>query len=297
MIALLAWFEAHKKQVALGAIAALAVIFLAMIIVQRQAQKEQSASQALSDVRLPFSSAVAPPAGTAAALAKVADEHRGTKAAARALLLSAGVMFSDAKAPADYAEAQKQFTRVTQEYPESPWQAQAHLGIAAALAAQGKTADATNKYEEINRRFATSPIIDESRLALARLYEGSHPEQAFKLYEELLKGNPQSILAMEANMRQDEMMKLHTNLVALKQALNPPPAPITPPPPIQINPATNRVTTAVSNAVNQLATNVQRVTMMTNSPGATSPVQIQLKPVNTATPSPGAANPAPPTTK
>ena len=288
MIGLLAWLEVHKKHVAIGAGAFLVVILLAMIFIQQAAQKEKSASESLSDVRVPFSSAVAPPPGTVEALSKVAGEHAGTKAAARALLIGAGILFAEAKSPADYVEAQKRFTRVTQEYPESPWQPQAHLGIAAALAAQGKTAEAIAKYEEVNRRYASSPIIDEARLALARLYEVSKPEDAFKLYEDLTKGNPNSVLSMEANMRQDALLKAHPELAKLREPLNPP---VTPVPPaaqqIQITPSANRA--AVSNAANRATTNMQRVTL-TNRPGTSQSVPIKLSP----TPTPGAANPTPP---
>ena len=76
------------------------------------------------------------------------------------------------------------------DYPDSPWNAQAALGVASSLKAQGKTAEATTKYEDITKRFASSPIIDEAKLSLARLYEGSKAEEAFKLYDDLMKGNP-----------------------------------------------------------------------------------------------------------
>jgi tetratricopeptide (TPR) repeat protein len=285
MIGLLAWFETNKKQVAIGAFVVLVAICLGFIFVQQQTRKELTASEALSDVRGLFSPAASTPAGTVEALSKVASEHAGTKAAARAILISAGLLYSEAKSAADYAEAEKRFARVTQEYPDSAWMAQAHLGIAASLAAQGKTAEATAKYEEVNRRFAAAPIFDQSRLALARLYETSKPEEAIKLYDELTKANPNtpsSVVAMEAAMREDILLKARPELAKVKAALNPPPMP--PPsattPPIQITPMTNRAVTAMTGAPIRMTTNVQRLTM-TNRPAA-SP-----------TPSPGAANPAP----
>jgi tetratricopeptide (TPR) repeat protein len=288
MIGLLAWLEVHKKQVAIGAIAVLVFVFLAVIIAQHQARKELSASEALSDVRGLFSAAASTPAGTAESLSKVASEHGGTKAAARALVISAGLLFSEAKSAADYAEVEKRFRQVTQDYPESAWLAQAHLGIAAALAAQGKTAEATAKYEEINRRFASAPIFDQSRLALARLYEASKPEEAFKLYDELTKaqqGMPGSVTAMEAAMRQDDLLKARPELAKLKAALNPPPAATTPP--VQIMPMTNAASQAMTN-LQRLTSNLPRMTI-TNRPGTSSPAQIKVNP----TPSPGAANPPP----
>jgi tetratricopeptide (TPR) repeat protein len=283
MIGLLAWFEVHKKQVAIGGVGVLVAVFLAVIVVQHQTRKELSASEALSDVRGLFSPAASTPAGTIEALSKVASEHGGTKAAARALLISAGLLFSEAKSAADYAEAQKRFTQVTQEYPEGAWLAQAHLGIAAALAAQGKTNEAITKYEEINRRYASAPIFDQSRLALAKLYEASKPEEALKIYDELTKpnqGNPNSVVSMEAAMREDDLLKARPELAKLKASLNPPPAPpMAATPPIQLTPMTNRVASAM--------TNVQRM-MTTNRTGAGQPPQIKVGP----TPSPGAANPA-----
>ena len=141
VISMMAWLEVHKKRLAIGAGIALVVICGAMLVAQQQAEKERAASAALSDVRLPFSPSAATPPGTAEALAKVASEHKGSQAAARALLLSAGVLFSEAKSPADFAAAEKRFAEVSAEYPTSPWNAQAALGVAASLKAQGKTAE------------------------------------------------------------------------------------------------------------------------------------------------------------
>jgi len=291
MIGLLAWFEVHKKQVAIGAAAVLVVVFLGVIVVQHQARKELSASEALSDVRGLLSPGASTPAGTAEALSTVASEHGGTKAAARALLVSAGLLFSEAKSATDYAEAEKRFKQLTQEYPESAWVPQAHVGIAASLAAQGKAAEATTKYEEINRRFASAPIFDQSRLALARLYETSKPEEAIKLYDELTKANPgapNSVIAMEAAMREDDLLKARPELAKVKAALNPPPAPLPSAvtPPVQITPMTNTASHVMTN-VQRMMTNLPRM-MITNRPATNQP-PIKLNP----TPSPGAANPAP----
>lgn len=264
VINLMAWFEVHKKRILIGVSTASVLIFLGLVIAQRAAEKEFNASAELSEVRLPFSSAAAAPSGTADLLAKVAADNRGSQAAARALLLSAGVLFADAKTPADYTAAEKRFAQVIQEYPDSPWTAQASLGVAASLRAQGNAAAALAKYEDITKRFGSSPIIDEARLALARLYEKDKPEDAFKLYEDVMKGNPNSVLTMEATMRQDDLMDAKPELKKLKeaaiQAMNPTPAP------------------------NQQV----KITPVTNSAGGTTskPVEIKLTPSAT----PGAAN-------
>src|SRR5881394_1026659 len=115
VVGFLAWVEVNKKRIIIGTVAGLVFLLLAFLFIQHQAQKEDLASQALSDVRIPFSAAVAPAPGTADALLKVAEDHKGTKAASRALLLSAGLMFAE-QTPNGYTEAQKRFSRVLQEY-------------------------------------------------------------------------------------------------------------------------------------------------------------------------------------
>ena len=293
LVGFLAWVEVNKKRLMIGGGVAIVVIVAAVVFIQQQSQREYSASEALSNVRIPFNSGNPVPPGTAEALLKVATEHQGTRAAARALLLSASVLFGEAKSAAEYAEAEKRFGQVIQNYPDSEWVAQANRGVAASLVAQGKTAEATAKYEEIRRRFANSAIIDEVRIALARLYEPQKPEDAFNLYEEVLKnpqGNPNGPLVAEAGMHQEALIKQHPKLAALKQAAAAPP--VTPPQnqQVKITPLTNQVATAVSNTATRVMTNVPQLTI-TNRPGATSqPIQIKLSP----TPTPGAPNATPP---
>jgi predicted negative regulator of RcsB-dependent stress response len=274
LIAFLAWVEENKQRLIIGGVAVVVAFFAIFLFFQYQAQKEVAASEALSNVRLPYGAGNATPPGTLEALAKVAADYPGSQAAARAMLISAGILFSEARSEKDFAKAEQLFAQVAREYPESQWVAQANLGVAATLAAQGKTADATTKYEEVRRRFANSAIIEDAKLALARLYEKSKPEDAFKLYEELTKDNANNVLGMEAKVRQDLLLKARPELAKLREPVVPPPSAT---PPIQITPVTNRVMTAVSNAVTGVATNLQSITL-TNRPA----------------PSPGAPNPAPP---
>lgn len=268
VVSLMAWLEVHKKRLAIGGGIAVVVIFVSMLAIQHQAEKERSASAALSDVRISSGASGALPAGTADALAKVASEHAGSQAAARALLLSAGVLFSEAKSAADYAAAEKRFAQVSQEYPDSPWNPQAALGIAASLKAQGKAAEATAKYEDITKRFASSPVIGEAKLELAKLYEKSKPEDSFKMYEEVMKDHPNGVLSMEATMLQDILLKARPELAKLKQPVVPPMSMTpTPNPQVKVTPMTNRAAGATS--------------------ATTQPVQIKL---NSQTPTPGAPN-------
>ena len=168
----------------------------------------------------PVASAPTPP-GTADALLKVADEHKGTKAAAMALLRAGAALFVEGK----YAESSKTFERFLKEYPDSPWVPQAHYGIAANLDAQGKTADATTKFEQIRRVYGSDPIIDQVKLTLGRLYENQNkPEDAHKLYTEVLQANPgqYSGIGNEAGMRREELEAKYPQLAKTNAPILPP---------------------------------------------------------------------------
>lgn len=280
VVSLMAWFEVHKKRIAIVTGIGLAAILVAMILIQRQAENELSASAALSDVRLPFSSATVVPAGTADQLAKVAADHKGTQAAARALLLSAGVLFSEA----DYAGAEKRFAQVTLDYPDSLWNAQAALGLAGCLKAQGKNAEATAKYEDITKRFASSPVIGEAKLSLARLYEKSNATNAFMLYQELMKENPNSVLTMEASMRQDDLADSNEDVKKLKETQMAAALAQAQAQAMSANPAMNQQV-KITPMTNSVTTNAARIVNVTNTAG--KPVEIKL------TPTPGAANTPP----
>ena len=286
MVAFQAWLEVNKKRLLVGTVAAILVLFVAVLVVQRRAQQEELASKALSDLRVPFSAAAPIPPGTAEALVKLATDYRGTKAASRALLLSAGVQFSTYTDPG-YNEANKLFSQVLQDYPNAPWAAEANLGIAACLGALRKTNEAVLKYEEIRKRFTGSPILDDAKLALARLYEGQKPEEAVKIYDELTKAGIASMSsgmpaasAMEANARMEDLVKRNPALAKLKESLNPPP--VAPPAPVtQTLNLTNRVLPAVAkltNAAAAAAATVNKAVAAVNKAATSAPVQIKLSP-------------------
>jgi predicted negative regulator of RcsB-dependent stress response len=284
-VAVLAWIEVNKKRLALGAVALLFLLLLAGIVVHRQTTREIKASEALSVVPVPFNPAQAAPPGTADALLKVANDFKGTRSAARALVVSAGMLFAEK----NYAEAQARFLRIGTEYPDSEWAPQAALGVAASLAAQGKAAEATSKYEEVRRRHGNSPIADEAKLAVARLYEAQKPEEAFKLYDELIKAHQYSGLGAEAGIRRQDLLGKHPELEPPK----PTPAPPTPiaQPVVQATSQvarlnTNRPTTInLSNLVRR-TTGAPPVITITNQAGPGRVINLQP-----TTPTPGAPNP------
>ena len=277
------WFEVNKKRLGIAGVAGGALLLATVLFIQQQAGKEAAASKALSDIRIPFNPAVLAEPGTAEKLFRVANQHPGTKAAANALQLSAGILYTEK----DYAKAQERFNSVIQQYPECAWVSDAHLGVAACLEAQGKTDEAIKKFEDIRKRYATMPIIDDAKLSLARLYETSNPTESFKLYEDLVKGNPNSGKAAEAGMRQEDLLKKHPDLAKLREPIVPP----TPPqPPVQITQMTNRPPAGTNRTIS-LTNLIQR--KLTNAAGAGAP-QIELIPRPTpAAPPPAATAPAP----
>jgi tetratricopeptide (TPR) repeat protein len=249
--------------------AAVAVILIGGIVLQYLSGRETRASEALSEVRVPLDPRTPLPPGVADALTKVAQAHSGTKAAARALVMAGTALYSEN----NFAQAQDRFSQLLRDYPNSPWVADAHLGVGACLEAQGKLDDATKKYEDIRKRFATSPVADDAKLALGRLYEKSNPEEAFRLYDELIKAVPQGGMSAEAGLRQEELVKARPELEKLR-------APVTPPQPVQ--PQITMITNRPAASTN--------VVSLTNRPaGSNQPIQIKLTP----TPAPAAGTPAP----
>ncbi len=281
-ITLQAWLEVNKKRLLYAGASAALLFVVVVAFIQQQAGKEATASKALSDVRIPFNPGVAPEPGTPEKLLQVANKYKGTRAAASALHLSAGILYTEK----DFSKAQERFNSVIQQYPECPWVAAAHFGVAACLEALGKNDEAIKKFEDIRKRYTTTEIIDDTKLALGRLYENSNSTESFKLYDELIKGNPNSGKAQEAGMRQEDLMKKHPELAKLREPVIPP-APAQPP--VQITSMTNRLMPGTNRTVN--LTNLMRRAVTNPAAGAGAPVQIKLNPG--PGPAPGSAQPPP----
>lgn len=270
MVSLMAWIEVNKKRLMIGGAVAIVLIVVASLFVQQQARKEITASEALSDIRVPYSPGAPAAPDTANALLKMAQAHQGTRAAARALLISGSILFSEK----NYDEAQKRYNLLLQEYPGNPWAADATFGIAVSLEAQGKSAEALAKYEDIRKRFAPSTVINDTKLAIARLYEASNKaEDAFKLYEEVATAGANTTLGTEAKFRQEELLRLRPELAKLN-------APVAPPAPT-IAPTTTR-TIVMSNPVSRVTNTIRP----TNTGSPSQPVQIKL-----SSPTPPPVNP------
>lgn len=280
----LAWTEANQKRLILwGTILVLAIAGV-IFFVYYQGQKEVRASLALSNVRVPISPGQPVPPDTAEEYLRVAREHHGTKAGARAMLLGAATLFTDGK----YIEAQKTFEQFLREYPDSQWVPQAHYGIGSSLDAQGKVAEATAKFEEISRRFASDALMDEVKLALGRLYENQNkPEQAHKLYSDLVQNNPYTGIGSEAGVRKEDLEAKFPHLEATNAPI------ITPPQLTSLTnrpPTTNRTIT-ITNIAPRTATNPGAAT--TNAPLILKPQPLPT-PQPAPQPPPNQPSPAPP---
>lgn len=284
-IKILAWVEVNKRRLIYAGIGLIGLIVVVAVFSQYQTGKETAASHALSEVRIPFNPSAPTDPGTADKLFKVAQEHAGTRAAARALIMSAGVLYTDK----EFAKAQERFNALLTQYPESPWVADAHLGVAASLEAQGRTAEAVNKYEDLRRRFATAPIADDVKLALGRLYEKTDQTNAFNLYEELIKASPGSRAAAEAGLFQELLLKKNPELAKLRPPVIPPAPPQQPP--VQITRITNQP--PGTNRTITLSNIMQRATNAANTATGAAPAPVTITPIPAAAPPAAAPAPAP----
>jgi len=247
-IRFLAWFEVNRKRVLIGALIVLVVGLAAGLLIYSQSQREVRASEALSEVDVRAGSApsggksgqIAPALGAADAFKKVAQEHKGTQAGGRALIMAGTSLYTQGQ----YDEAQKLFEQFAKEFPASPFVPEALYGVASSLDAQKMSNEAIAKFEELRRRYAKSSVMDQTKLALGRLYEeqGKYA-QALDLYDELVKGNQFSGIASEAGLRMEDLLSQHpelkkTNAPPIMSAATPTPG--RPNTNLIVRPATNR---------------------------------------------------------
>lgn len=200
---LIDWAHRNRQKLILG-VGAVAGIGLALAVTAwRRSENEAAANRALLAVPgvVVTSSSAAPP--TSEALLKVASEHSGTTAAARAELLGATRLFGEGK----FAEAQTAFTRLAEHSSLPSIQAAAAYGLGASLDAQGKRAEAASKYQEVISQFPEETVAPQAKLALGRIHsaEGRN-EAAYRLYQDLANAGPYDPWAAEANERRQELL-------------------------------------------------------------------------------------------
>ena len=215
MIEFMTWLEVNKKRLAIGAVVLVAVGFGAYLFNYLGAQKEADASAALLKLRTPLNAGTNAPVIPSSDFLKIAQEHAGTAAAQRAILLAAGALFTEGK----YADAQAQFERLQKEFPGSPWVADAAYGIATCTEALGKRDDAVTAYQRVTTAYAGEPVSTDAHLALARIYEAkSQADLALKQYDEVARpsSGQMNMKSQEALMLRDKLLKKFPNLAPAK---------------------------------------------------------------------------------
>lgn len=202
---LLGWLDQNRKQLITGAtIVVLVGIVVAFFVWQRGAREVQ-AGEALSAL---LASGGATGGVSSDSLLKLAADHGGTAAAARAQLAAAGQLFTEGK----YADAQTQFQKFLANYSDSPLATQASLGAAASLEAQSKTAEAIAAYKGIAERKQDVAAAAQAKFSLARLYQADGKlAMARDLYMELAS-DPNSLSGSEAQGKLSELLRQHPDL-------------------------------------------------------------------------------------
>jgi TolA-binding protein len=212
MYDLLAWLEVNKKKVAIAAVLLVVVGFIAATVRHMARQKELDASGELLALRVSLNPATNAIPTQPSAFLKIAEDYKGTSAAERARLLAATALYTEGK----YAEAERAFSDFVKEFSGSPWAATAAYGVASAQEAQNKP-EAFASYQSVATAYANSAVVDDAKLALARIHETrKQPDQALRLYNELLAprpgaqpGEPAHPLAAE---RKEALVRHHPEL-------------------------------------------------------------------------------------
>jgi TolA-binding protein len=194
---LLPWFEANLKRLAYGAAFVLIAVFVFSFYSYRQNQTEIAAGQALTQVLVSPSSG-----GLTDACLKIAAQYPGTQAGQRALLEAATTLFTTGK----YADAQTQFQKFLDTYPDNFFTPQAMLGLATSLDAQGKGEPAFSAYQKAAGQATDSNVAATAKLALARIDEAQGKfADAAKIYADVARAYPNTSTGMEAGRRAMEL--------------------------------------------------------------------------------------------
>ncbi len=209
------WVETNAKRIAVGAVIAIIAIVVVSYYFWRQNQIEITAGEALT--QLVVSISPNSDAGQVAAdYLKIAADYPGSLAGERALMLGAGALFASGQ----YAPAQAQFQKYLDTQPGGAFSAQAALGVAASLDAQGKTDSAAEAYQRVISAFSDVNAVDAAKFALAKIDEQRGKViDAETFYQEVARNNPNNLLGSEAAFH---AMQLRAKLPATTPSGAPP---------------------------------------------------------------------------
>ncbi|HVU26252.1 MAG TPA: tetratricopeptide repeat protein [Verrucomicrobiae bacterium] len=215
LLKLWSWAEANVKQIAIAFGVIVIVIGLVTFFQWKQNQKEIAAGNAFTQA-LVGNPQTADAGQVAESYLKVAGEYSGTKAAQRAQLQGAAMLFTTGK----YADAQSQFQKFLDTHPDSQFAGQAALGVAASLDAQGQTNSALGAYQRVINAFADPLAADAAKFAIARIDEAQGKySDALIFYQDVAQANRNSSLGSEAGMR---ALELKSKLPAMASTTNAP---------------------------------------------------------------------------
>lgn len=202
----LAWLESNKKAIIIACVAAVVIGFGVAIYRWKSDQTELAASDALLKLKAALSGNDITNPPPASDFTKVAQEFPGTSAGERALLLAAGTLFTENK----FAEARNEFSKFVQDRPQSPFAATAAYGVACCLEAEHKQDEALAAYQNLSVRYPNSGVLDDAKLATARIYEAKkQPELALRIYDELTKAanlSNSGTAGSEALIRREDLL-------------------------------------------------------------------------------------------
>jgi TolA-binding protein len=194
---LMPWIEANLKPIAFGALMILIAVFIFSFYSYRQNQKEVAAGMAMTQAVM-----LADGSQRAAACLKVAADYTGTLAGQRALMEGATALFTTGK----YADAQTEFQKFLDMYPDNFLTPQAMLGVATSLDALGKTDPAISAYQKAAGQTANANVVANAKFSLARIDEAQGKlADAAKLFNEVARSYANTSLGSEAGMRAVEL--------------------------------------------------------------------------------------------
>jgi TolA-binding protein len=197
--------EANWIRIALGGGVIIVVAMLIYYYSWQRDQKEINAGMALTQLMMtaPRNVTGSQPADS---LLKIAGDYRGTTAGQRAWMQGAAMLFAAGR----YADAQTQFQKFLDAHPDSFFAAQAALGVATSLDAQGKTDLAAGAYQRVINISSDVMVASSAKFALAQIDERQGKlADAMNLCEDVMRSNPNSSLGSEAGLRAMELkMKL-----------------------------------------------------------------------------------------
>jgi TolA-binding protein len=191
------WLEANAKRLAYGAAFLVIAIFVILFYSYRQNQTAVAAGEALTQAGMANSGT-----NLANACLKIAADYPGTPAGQRALLQGATALYAGDR----FAEAQVQFQKFLDAYPDNFLAPQAALGVAASLDAQGKTDQAISAYQKAINLTSDGSVVTAAKFALARIDEAQDKfAEADKIYAEIARAYPNSSMSSEAGLRDAEL--------------------------------------------------------------------------------------------